>query len=263
MKQTILIFIVLLNSIFAIAQIKISGTITDNKGKPVVGVSITIAGSYDGGTSDSLGKFSFNSFEKGNQTISVTSIGYISVEQKIIIENKPMTFSFSIKEEITELKAVVINAGSFEASDRKRAVAVLNPIDIVTTASANADITNAIKLSNPAAVSVRYSANAFRSRIKTNPEAINIAVFAFPKLLISRVYSQSTAMINAMAPPRPPVVSEMTIMNSMNNSNNLRNTKLFLFATNIISNPGIKNILKLASMLLAGSRASLLEKIAE
>ena len=50
-----------------------------------------------------------------------------------------------MKEEVTELNAVVITAGTFEASDRKRAAAVLDPIDIVTTASANGDITGALK----------------------------------------------------------------------------------------------------------------------
>ncbi|HWR32673.1 MAG TPA: TonB-dependent receptor, partial [Chitinophagaceae bacterium] len=49
------------------------------------------------------------------------------------------------KQEINELTAVVISAGTFEASDRKRATAVLDPIDIVTTASANGDITQALK----------------------------------------------------------------------------------------------------------------------
>jgi hypothetical protein len=50
-----------------------------------------------------------------------------------------------LKDEITELEAVTISAGTFEASDRKRATAVLDPIDIVTTASANGDITGALK----------------------------------------------------------------------------------------------------------------------
>lgn len=145
MKKFILLITSILMSHFLFSQIKISGKITDNKGKPVTGVSISVAKSYDGGTSDSLGKFSFTSYEKGEQTILVTSIGYKTIEEKIIISEKPIMLNFSIKEEINELKAVVINAGSFEASDRKRAVAVLNPIDIVTTASANADITNAIK----------------------------------------------------------------------------------------------------------------------
>src|SRR5258705_10900492 len=56
-----------------------------------------------------------------------------------------MTIDIVLKEEITELSAVVISAGIFEASDRKRAAAVLNPIDIVTTASANGDVTGALK----------------------------------------------------------------------------------------------------------------------
>ncbi len=55
-----------------------------------------------------------------------------------------MHINISLKEEVTELKAVVITAGTFEASDQKRATA-LNPIDIVTTASANGDITSALK----------------------------------------------------------------------------------------------------------------------
>src|SRR5205085_8569140 len=54
------------------------------------------------------------------------------------------TVTIIIKEEINELKAVVITAGSFEAGDRKKGT-VLSTLDILTTASANADVTAAIK----------------------------------------------------------------------------------------------------------------------
>jgi hypothetical protein len=74
----------------------------------------------------------------------VSSIGYKSFDQKIKIENASLKLDFVLKEEINELKAVVITAGTFEASDKKKAT-VLNPIDIVTTASANADVTAAVK----------------------------------------------------------------------------------------------------------------------
>ena len=50
-----------------------------------------------------------------------------------------------MKEEFDEMKAVVITAGTFEASDRKRAAAILTSLDVVTTASANGDITGALK----------------------------------------------------------------------------------------------------------------------
>lgn len=49
-----------------------------------------------------------------------------------------------MKEEISELKAVVITANSFEASDKKKAT-VLRSLDIATTAGANADIAATIQ----------------------------------------------------------------------------------------------------------------------
>jgi vitamin B12 transporter len=126
------------------AQTLIGGVIRDNKG-PLHGVSITIKGSYDGATTDSAGKFSFKTFEKGEQILIASIVGYKQSEQKINSDGNPVALDIIMKEEITELKAVTISAGTFEASDRKRAGVVLNSIDIVTTASANADITQALK----------------------------------------------------------------------------------------------------------------------
>lgn len=127
------------------AQVVIKGTVKDNKGNPIIGASIAIKDSYDGGTSDSSGKYSFKTTEKGEQVLEITNIGYKLFEQAIKISNEPITINAILKEEISELTAVVLSAGSFEASDRKRAAAVLDPIDIVTTASANGDITGALK----------------------------------------------------------------------------------------------------------------------
>lgn len=127
------------------AQVTIKGVIKDNKSKPVTGVSISIKDTYDGGTSDSTGKYSFKTTEKGDQILVISSIGYKTIEQKINLSAGPVTFDATLKEEVSELTAVVLSAGTFEASDRKRAAAVLDPIDIVTTASANGDITGALK----------------------------------------------------------------------------------------------------------------------
>lgn len=127
------------------AQVTVKGVIRDNKAKPVAGASISIKDSYDGGTSDSTGKYSFKTTEKGEQLLVISSIGYKTIEQKIQLETGVLTMDATLKEEISELTAVVLSAGTFEASDRKRAAAVLDPIDIVTTASANGDITGALK----------------------------------------------------------------------------------------------------------------------
>ena len=138
------LFFLLLINYSAQAQTNISGKILDNKNKALSGISISLRNTYDGTTTDSSGSYSFNTQEKGEQTLEASSSGYKSFEQKINLTGNSVTLNISLKELVTELKAVVISAGTFEASDQKRTT-VLNPIDIVTTASANADITAAIK----------------------------------------------------------------------------------------------------------------------
>lgn len=127
------------------AQTEVSGQVADNKGKPIAAASITIKDSYDGATTDSAGKFKFTTTEKGQKMIVVTAIGYKGFEQEINLDASLAPFIFSMKEEFDEMKAVVITAGTFEASDRKRAAAILTSLDVVTTASANGDITGALK----------------------------------------------------------------------------------------------------------------------
>lgn len=126
------------------AQTSVSGQVKDNKGNPIPAASITIKDSYDGAVTDSTGMFKFTTTEKGQKLLVITAIGYKGFEQEINLDAPVAPFQFSMKEEFDEMKAVIITAGTFEASDRKRTT-VLNSIDIVTTASANADVTGAIK----------------------------------------------------------------------------------------------------------------------
>ncbi|MGK2863369.1 MAG: carboxypeptidase-like regulatory domain-containing protein, partial [Chitinophagaceae bacterium] len=141
----ILIFLLIVLLHQGHGQVIIKGTVKNNKSKPLYGVSISLKDSYDGATSDSSGKFSFLTNETGEQVLAASIVGYKPFEQNIKLDGKEINISVVLKEEITELEAVTISAGTFEASDRKRAAVVLNPIDIVTTASANGDITGALK----------------------------------------------------------------------------------------------------------------------
>lgn len=136
--------LILLFGLLTQAQVKVSGKVTDTKGKPISGVSITLKETYDGATTDSLGNFSFITTEKGNRILEATITGYKPFELGINLEQAISTLAISIKELITELKAVVISAGSFVASDKNKG-AVLSALDIVTTPSANADVTSAFK----------------------------------------------------------------------------------------------------------------------
>lgn len=142
--KPVLLSLILLFSLTAKSQVNVSGRITDNRNKALAGVSVGVKNSYDGATTDSAGNFSFTTTEKGDQVIEVTLIGFRTAEEKIFLNGTPITLNISLKELVTEMKAVVISAGSFVASDKNKG-AVLSPIDIVTTPSANGDVTSAFR----------------------------------------------------------------------------------------------------------------------
>jgi vitamin B12 transporter len=126
------------------AQVSISGRITNNKNKPLPGVSLQLKDTYDGATTDSAGNYSFFTEEKGDHLLLVTSAGYFASLTKLTLAGTNLQQNIILKEQVTELKAVVITAGSFEASDKSKG-AVLSSLDIVTTPSANGDVTSAFK----------------------------------------------------------------------------------------------------------------------
>ncbi len=144
MKTPVLFIFLLLLSGWLRAQTPVSGTVRDGKGHPIRGASITVKDSYDGATADSLGNFHFQAADKGAFTLLITNIGYNTVEQPVTLAGTPITLHIVMKEQLSELKAVTITAGSFTAGDAKRG-AVLSSLDVATTAGSNADITAALK----------------------------------------------------------------------------------------------------------------------
>jgi vitamin B12 transporter len=145
MNRLLLGILTTLTALTVNAQIKISGTVKDTKGRIIVGASVVVKDSYDGGISDSLGNFSFKTFEKGNQIIVAKYVDYKTVETPVTIGTEPIVTNFNLKEEVTELKAVTVTAGSFEAGDRKKASTVLSTLDVLTTGGGNADIVASVK----------------------------------------------------------------------------------------------------------------------
>jgi vitamin B12 transporter len=126
------------------AQILITGIVKDQKKNPLPGASVAIQNSYYGTTSGSDGRFAFTVTDTGRQTIVISILEYETIEQEIWIGKQTITLNPVMKETITELKAVTISAGSFEASDKKRTT-VLKSIDIVTSAGQQADIVSALQ----------------------------------------------------------------------------------------------------------------------
>ncbi|MFY7652146.1 MAG: TonB-dependent receptor [Chitinophagaceae bacterium] len=127
------------------AQTIINGKVQSTKGQPLAFAGISIQNAYDGTVADSAGNFSFKTFEKGKQVLQVKLVNYKTAELPIELNGTTIQLTISLREQVNELMAVTVSAGTFEASDRKKAATVLSPIDMYTTAGANADVTAAIK----------------------------------------------------------------------------------------------------------------------
>lgn len=136
-------FLFAIFSLSAIAQTNIYGIVTDSKNNPIMGANIYLDGTYDGTSSNEEGKFSFATTQKGIQTLVISFLSYETYIKTADI-NTFKNIIVKLRDDINSLDAVVINAGTFEASEKAK-VTVLKPLDIVTTASAVGDVLGAIQ----------------------------------------------------------------------------------------------------------------------
>ncbi|MFK8102163.1 MAG: carboxypeptidase-like regulatory domain-containing protein [Saprospiraceae bacterium] len=142
MKSILLLSLLLLAN-FSYSQTKIQGVVLDETGESVIGANIYLQDTYDGTSSDETGAFEFVTTTEGEATILVSYVGYEDFILNITIAKTDLQFNFKLEPSASELDAVVITAGAFEASDKRKAV-VLKPLDIVMTAGATADIAGAL-----------------------------------------------------------------------------------------------------------------------
>ncbi len=143
MSKYLLLVIITLLGLSSNAQSNISGIIVDKKGEPIIGANVYIENTYDGNFSDVDGKFAFATTVEGMQKLVIS---YLTYETYYLGQDVAQMKDLDIvlKEATNTLNAVVITAGSFETGDNAK-TAVLSPIDVVTTAGAQAgDINTAI-----------------------------------------------------------------------------------------------------------------------
>lgn len=125
-------------------QTVISGKVLAVNGRPLQGANITLKDSYYGASAGADGSFSFAVPDTGRFVLQFSMQGYQPAEKNLVLDHSPLVIDITLKEAVTELQAVVVSAGSFEASDKKRNT-LLKPVDIVTTAGQQADIVAALK----------------------------------------------------------------------------------------------------------------------
>jgi hypothetical protein len=144
MKTLTILFLIFFAIVNSTAQTIVSGKVTDKSGQTLPGTNVFLKGSYDGASCDSTGGYKFKTRKTGDQILVVTMMGYEKQEKPIIVNGKDIKTDIKLTETYNELKAVVITAGSFEASDEKKAF-TLKQLDMLTTASAAGDVYGALR----------------------------------------------------------------------------------------------------------------------
>ena len=144
MKKIILLTIVSISMLNSFAQTIVSGKVSDNKGDGISAASIRIKENGEGINADSSGKFSLSLSGSGKRTLEVSSVGFRTSRQAIELNGTTTQLKITLNPARGELAEVVINAGSFEASDKAKG-ASLTPIDAVTVAGNGNDLANSLR----------------------------------------------------------------------------------------------------------------------
>ena len=141
--KNFLILTLLLLAFVSNAQQTISGTVVDEKSKPIAGANVFIDGTYDGTSTDEKGYFNFKTTASGSQTLVISFLTFETL--KVAIDaNNCRDKTLRLRESVNTLDAVVITAGNFSAGEKSR-VSVLKPLDIVTTAGSAGNIIAALQ----------------------------------------------------------------------------------------------------------------------
>ena len=130
-----LILFLLLTSNFITAQVKISGTVSDDKGLSIPGANISVVGQRTSVSTDFDGKYTINA--PANATLEFSFIGFTT--QKIAVNGKT-TINAVLKSGAEELKdIVVIGYGTVKRKDVNSAISSIGSKDIANLKVASFD----------------------------------------------------------------------------------------------------------------------------
>ena len=146
LMKRFLIFLVL--SMFCtkgFCQYKICGHIMDIYGMPVSNVNVQLGDTYDGASSDSLGYFTFVTYEKGKMFLKFSHINYKSVSVEINLDSsfQGMPMRIQMKEKNNILDEVIVTASAIGYSKNK--TVAISKLDVYTNPHSNGDLSFALR----------------------------------------------------------------------------------------------------------------------
>ncbi|MDR1631548.1 MAG: SusC/RagA family TonB-linked outer membrane protein, partial [Dysgonamonadaceae bacterium] len=118
-KFILVILCILMSSFAAFAQQKLTGTVVDTSGEPIIGASVIEKGTTRGGVTDVNGNFSFSVSE--GSILQISYLGYVTKEVSV---GKQSHLEITLEEDTKILdEVVVIGYGTIKKADLTGAVA--------------------------------------------------------------------------------------------------------------------------------------------
>ena len=115
----------LLVSTYAFAQNTVTGTVTDNTGMPLIGVSVIEKGTTNGNVTDIDGKYRIH-VEKG-KTLVFSYIGYVN--QEIEVNSNIINIMMAEDNQLLD-EVVVIGYGSMQRKDITSSITTIKAEDL-------------------------------------------------------------------------------------------------------------------------------------
>ncbi|MDR1582172.1 MAG: carboxypeptidase-like regulatory domain-containing protein, partial [Prevotellaceae bacterium] len=117
-KFILVMLCILMSSFAAFAQQKLTGTVVDTSGEPIIGASVIEKGTARGGVTDVNGNFSFSVSEG-----SILQISYLGYATKEVRVGKQSHLEITLEEDTKTLdEVVVIGYGTIKKADLTGAV---------------------------------------------------------------------------------------------------------------------------------------------
>ena len=144
MKQFLTTLLLALTAVCeTFAQTKINGMVTDRQG-PVVGVNVFVVGSLDGSITDSLGRFSFVTGQKGECTLRASMLGYEEYALTADVSDLRQ-LQIRLREKAASLDEVVVTASTYSIGKSSQ-IKTLDAMDVVMAGNSCGDIVAALQV---------------------------------------------------------------------------------------------------------------------
>lgn len=176
------------------ANVKVSGTVADNKGEPLAGVNVVVKGTTIGTMTDFDGKFSLDVPQ--NAILEFSYIGYKAQEVPV---GKQRTFKILLNED-TQLvsEVVVVGFGTQKKENLTGAVATVD-VNKAIGSKANIDVTKSLQGTTPGLIITSKSGNLGSSpsiQVRGSGTIIDGKVQGSPLILVDGVPLSDLSLIN-------------------------------------------------------------------